>query len=363
MLLLDQRGTGLSNAFNTFGSPVKDTRAVAENLKHYRADSIVRDAEAIRLALTQGESEEQSKWSTLGQSFGGFCTTTYLSLFPRSLRECFITGGLPPLVNQPDEVYRRLFKKVVERNEAYYKKYPEDVAHVKSIVRCLNEHDLRLPSGQRMTARRFLQLGLGFGFHGGLDSVHEIVLKAATELKLKYSGHISRQTLNAIAKAQSFDDNLLYAILHEPLYCQGNASNWSAERILRSSFPGFDPARTLDLPDQATYFTGEMIFPFMFDDGIYSELPALRDVANQLATDSSWPSLYDRKQLSENTVPVYAAIYMDDMYVDFEYSLETARAIRGCKTFVTNRLYHNALGSKTEQIFEELWKLRCDTID
>ena len=46
-------------------------------LAHFRADAIVRDAELVRRQLTGGEP-----WSVLGQSFGGFCTVTYLSLAP-----------------------------------------------------------------------------------------------------------------------------------------------------------------------------------------------------------------------------------------------------------------------------------------
>lgn len=337
--------------------------AQAAYLKHFRADNIVRDAEAIRLALTTDQPEAKKKWSTLGQSFGGFCTTTYLSMFPASLRECFLTGGLPPLVDQPDEVYKRLFKKLVERNKAYYDKYPEDVERVKQIVRFLRNSRVQLPTGETLTSRRFLQLGIGLGFHNGIDGVHEYVLRAAFELTASGNTMITRQTLDMIGRGLAFDNNLLYAVLHESIYCQGHASKWSADRVLKTAFRGFDPENTLDMPNQPIYFTGEMIFPFMFEDGAFAELPKLRSVANILAADNDWPALYDRKQLARNTVPVYAAVYMDDMYVDLNYSLETAQAIRGCKTFVTNQMYHNALGAKTDPVVEELWKLRCDTID
>ena len=52
MLLLDQRGTGRSTPLTfqtlaTLGSP----QAQADYLKHFRADSIVRDAELIRREL------------------------------------------------------------------------------------------------------------------------------------------------------------------------------------------------------------------------------------------------------------------------------------------------------------------------
>ncbi len=38
-----------------------------------RADNIVRDAEAVRMALVAPDAPGGGKWSILGQSFGGFC--------------------------------------------------------------------------------------------------------------------------------------------------------------------------------------------------------------------------------------------------------------------------------------------------
>ncbi|HEY6889697.1 MAG TPA: alpha/beta fold hydrolase, partial [Solirubrobacter sp.] len=60
VLALDQRGTGRS-------TPVSG-KETADYLKHFRADSIVRDAELLREALGV------ERWSILGQSFGGFCS-------------------------------------------------------------------------------------------------------------------------------------------------------------------------------------------------------------------------------------------------------------------------------------------------
>lgn len=60
----------------------------AKYLKLYRADSIVRDCEAVRLALTDGWPEERKKWSVMGQSFGGFCSITYLSFYPEVSAAC-----------------------------------------------------------------------------------------------------------------------------------------------------------------------------------------------------------------------------------------------------------------------------------
>ncbi|WP_042804403.1 alpha/beta fold hydrolase, partial [Streptomyces sp. C] len=81
VLLLDQRGTGRSTPLNRQTLPARGTPSQqAAHLTHFRADSIVRDAEAIRPALTGG-----APWTVLGQSFGGFCATHYLSTVPEGL--------------------------------------------------------------------------------------------------------------------------------------------------------------------------------------------------------------------------------------------------------------------------------------
>jgi proline iminopeptidase len=87
ILMLDQRGTGLSTPIE-FQSLARrgDAERQAEYLAHFRADSIVADAEMIRRILGA------EPWTVLGQSFGGFCALTYLSFAPEGLREVLITG-------------------------------------------------------------------------------------------------------------------------------------------------------------------------------------------------------------------------------------------------------------------------------
>ena len=100
ILLLDQRGTGLSTPANRQSLPLRgDGAAQAAYLTHFRADSIVRDAEAIREVLGI------TTWSTFGQSYGGFCTLTYLSLAPQALDRCLVTGGLASITADADTVY------------------------------------------------------------------------------------------------------------------------------------------------------------------------------------------------------------------------------------------------------------------
>lgn len=142
----------------------------ANYLKSFRADSIVKDCEAVRKALTADYPEDRKKWSILGQSFGGFCCTTYLSFYPEGVKEAFMFGGLPPARDNPDDVYEKLYKRVKQRNIEYYQKYPEDVKRVKRIVELLGrfgDETVRVQGGEGfMSARRFLGLGILFGKHG-----------------------------------------------------------------------------------------------------------------------------------------------------------------------------------------------------
>lgn len=44
-----------------------------------RADNIVRDAEAVRMAMVPPDAPGGGRWTLLGQSFGGFCAVRSLS--------------------------------------------------------------------------------------------------------------------------------------------------------------------------------------------------------------------------------------------------------------------------------------------
>lgn len=107
--------------------------------------------------------------------------------------------------------------------------------------------------------------------------------------------------------------------------------------------------------------TEPKIFKQMFTD--YNELHSLFETADILAQISDWPDLYDEGQLARNEVPVYAATFLDDLYVDYKFAQETAKKIKGCKVFVTNAMYHDAIRSKSDAVLEELFKLRDDVID
>ena len=121
VLLIDQRGTGRSTPVGT-KIPGDSPQAQADYMANFSADSIVRDAELIR------RSWGSSGGRCLGQSFGGFCSLTYLSIAPHGLREALITGGLSPIGRPVDDVYAETYSRMRDKNREYFERYPEDRA-------------------------------------------------------------------------------------------------------------------------------------------------------------------------------------------------------------------------------------------
>jgi pimeloyl-ACP methyl ester carboxylesterase len=322
VLLLDQRGTGRSTPVGP-RIPGGTPEAQAAYLTHFRADSIVRDCEAIRREL------EVDQWSVLGQSFGGFTTMTYLSIAPEGLREAFITGGLSPIGRPADDIYGATYRRLIVQNRRYFERYPDDRDRVREILRRLDDEDVRLATGDRLTARRFRQLGLWLGDSAGFELLHHVV-------ELPFG---SPAFLHDAAAEVKFDRNPMYATLHESSYADGVPTRWSADRLL---------------PDEVTaegYFTAEHIFPWMWED--YGGLRGHRDAAHLLA-EHHWPPLYDADRLRRNDVPVAATIYVNDLYVERDLAEETAATIRGLRAWQTDEFEHNGLRADGERVLGRL---------
>jgi len=324
VLLLDQRGMGRSTPIGLLDAVESTPSAFAERLSHYRADAIVEDAECFRAALGV------DRWSILGQSFGGFCSLAYLSAHPDSLREVFITGGLPPLDAGIDEVYRETYQEVAAKTANFYERYPDDRDRMASLVDLVTSDDIRLPSGDKLTHSRLRQLGILLGMAAGAERLHHI-------LELPPS---SPAFLHDVQRATDFARNPLYAVIHESCYASGITTNWAAERGLPDAYAS-DP----------TLLTGEHIFASMFDD--LAGLAPFRDAAELLAV-RPWPRLYDPEVLARNEVPCAAAIYVNDMYVPRVYSEDTARRVRGLRPWITNEYEHDGLEVSGPKVLDHL---------
>ncbi|MCX6502989.1 MAG: alpha/beta fold hydrolase [Microbacterium sp.] len=314
VVLLDQRGTGKSTPVSDSILDRMPAVEVAEYLTHLRADSIVRDAEAMR------EHLGAETWSTLGQSFGGFTTLAYLTTDAASLDDVYITGGLSAVGRHPDDVYALCYDKMRVMTERYYRRFPEHRDAMRRLVDLADAGRIVLPSGEVVSRSRMRSVGSLLGGDNGWQTLWSILDADPSTNAFRYD----------LAGAMPFGGrNPLYYVFHESSYADGFATNWSAERT--------EPD---DFREDVTLFTGEHV------RREWSEtVPAFQpwaEVTDLLAVQD-WPSLYSADRIREADPTGAAAVYVNDVYVPLEFSLETAALMPGVQTWVTSEHEHSGL--------------------
>ncbi|MDR6866100.1 pimeloyl-ACP methyl ester carboxylesterase [Microbacterium resistens] len=315
VVMLDQRGTGLSTPIGD-ADLAQGATAVAEYLTHLRADAIVRDAEALR------EHLGVPRWNLLGQSFGGFTTLAYLTAFPDSLDHAFITGGLSTVDRSPDEVYALCYDKMREASERYYRRFPEHRDRMRRLADLAAAGRIVLPDGEVVSPSRLRSVGSALGTDDGWQTVWSLLERDPGSNAFRHD----------LMHAMPFDGrNPLYFVFHESSYASGHATRWSAERV--------EPA---DFVEDVSLFTGEHIRREWTET-----VPAFRpwrEVALELA-EFVWPRIYDAEAIAASGARGAAAVYVNDVYVPLEFSLETARLMPELKLWVTSEHEHNGLRS------------------
>ena len=339
VLLLDQRGTGLSSPINYLSLSHLDSAQQAEYLGHFRADSIIKDAEAIRQQLVG-----QRKWSILGQSFGGFCVLKYLNDAPQGLQEAYITGGIPSLTRSADEVYLATYKRVLAKNHDFFSRFPDAQQLVKQLANYISENEVRIATGEHLSVEMLQLLGINIGMEQGPESVYYLLEQALVETE--QGMQINPLFLAHFCQLLDFNTNPIFALLHESIYCQQNGSQWAAQRV-RSQYDEFNYDQ-----HKPFLFTGEMVYPWFFEQ--FTNLKPLKHAAHLIAEKTDWPMLYDIDKLIKNQVPVAAAIYSEDMFVEMSYSLETAAQINNLKYWLTSEYEHNGIRMDGEHILDKL---------
>ncbi|WP_029254053.1 alpha/beta fold hydrolase [Paraoerskovia marina] len=340
VVLLDQRGTGRSSRIDgalldSFPTPA----AAAEYVACFRADAIVEDAERLRHALYGGR-----RWTTLGQSYGGFITLSYLSRYPEALDACLTTGGIPSVRADAETVYARTFPRQLERNRAFEREFPDDVATLGAIADLLGAQEVLLPDGDVLTPHRLQVLGQSLGMSDGADGLHWLL-----ESPFASDGGLDPAFLSAVGARTGYVSNPLYMLLQEVIYHQGEREpGWAAhDEYLRT--PEFSTSvRPLRL-------TGETVYPWMFDE--IRALRPFRGVAEALASRKSWPLLYDVDRLASNEVPLAAVQYDDDPYVDLGLARETLDATGSSSLWVTNEYLHDGLRADGARIVPRLFDM------
>lgn len=335
VILPDQRGTGRSTSVDAATMANFDAEVGADYLACFRADSIINDLEHLRKTAFDGQ-----RWETLGQSYGGFLTLTYLSRAPEGLSACYVAGGMPSIESSAEAVYRHTYPRVRAKNENFYKRYPDDMALITRIADVIEARPILLPDGDQLSVRRLQSLGLDFGMGQGFENMHWLLDEAFTA-----PDRLSDQFLGSVMHLTAYSGNPLFAAIHEAIYGQGEgATGWSAERLL-AEFPEFDSkARPL-------LFTGEMIYPSMFEE--INLLKPFRAAADALARRTRHSQLYDNSRLADNQVPLAAVVYHDDMYVDAGLSLQTTHSVGNVELWITNEYEHDGL-RQSGAVFDRL---------
>lgn len=330
VLLLDQRGTGRSTPLDARSLAGMAPDAQAARLRTYRAEQIVADAEAIRREIYGG-----APWQTLGQSYGGFLTLTYLSFAPNALEAAYVTGGVTSIEPDADAIYRNTLPRTARKTAEFYRRYPWHADTLARLVDRVENDDVRLPSGDRLTARRLQTLGIDFGMKPGMERLLWLL-----DEPFAPSGHISDTFLDGVDQRTQYWGNPLYALLQEEIYASGDgATRWSAHRM-RAELGGFEAADEV-AAGRPMPFTGEMFFPWHFDE--VASLRPFRDAAHALHEREDHPDLYDTGRLSLNDVPVAAAMYHDDMFVPIEFAEQTRDAVPNLHLWITNEFEHDGL--------------------
>lgn len=214
LLLLDQRGTGRSSRVEAASIAGLSAADAAEYIRKFRAEQIIADLEHLRREVFGGV-----RWQTLGQSYGGFLTLTYLSFRPEAVSAAYVTGGLTSFAPDATDVYRRTLPRVADKTAEFYRRYPQDADVIARVVDVIENSDVRLPSGDRLSARRLQTLGIDFGMKPGFERMHWLFDEAFSS-----SGRLSDHFLAEVDAHTQYWGGPLYALLQEEIYADGHGA-------------------------------------------------------------------------------------------------------------------------------------------
>lgn len=354
VVLPDQRGTGRSSRVD--GHTMRRVAAAAaalgedparlqaDYLKRFLADSIVRDFEYLRTVELHA-----GPWVTLGQSYGGFLTLTYLSTFPEGVAASFTCGGIPHVPASASEVYEHTFPRMMAKTCGWYERYPEDERRCSLIADRLAAGGVTLPDGSPLSVRRFQLVGGGLGMKPAPERLHNLLDLAfadgdgSVDAALAAAGgsptqvELSDGFLHQALEMTATPSNPLYWTLQEFIYADGEMASpirWAAAHEAERHPEFSESSRPLML-------FGEAMFPWMFEED--PALVPFGPAMDVLMEDTSFGRLYDEGQLAANEVPLQAAVYFDDAYVDSGMQLDTLSHVANSHAWVTNEYEHDGL--------------------
>src|SRR5699024_7620090 len=194
-----------------------------------------------------------------------------------------------------------------------------------------------LPDGEVVSISRVRSLGMLLGSDHGWQTLWSLLDQEPATNAFRHD----------LAAAMPFTGrNPLYYVFHESSYADGHSTNWAAETV--------EPE---DFRDDPTLLTGEHVRRDWADT-----VPAFqpwREVVHAMA-EVDWPKLYDAAAIADSDVRGAAAVYVNDLFVPHEFSIETAELLPNVKVWVTSEHEHSGL--RTGPVLAKLLDLGHDRV-
>ena len=328
VFLMDERGTGRSHKIDR----TAPERITADMLAHLRPPDVAADAEAMRqhLGLEQ--------WDLLGNSFGAACASSYLSYFPSGLRRVHLAGAVPEPEMDVDAFNRLTFQLLAQRQQQLFRAIPWMKDRVEEVADHLDNHDERMPTGERLSATRMKMAGVLLGEDDDFAQLANLFEAPFTtrggEKRLR--GDFLAQLGSII----SLETMPLWAVIHETVMARpGHAVNWSADRIWREEF--------YDLP-----LLGNHFFRTHF-----AEDPALTPFYEAVDQVHHRTDLKAQAQdMSANTVPAAAILYEKDVFIPYELTIQSARKTPNLQVWTHSEWFHDGIWAHGAEVARGLFE-------
>ncbi|UIZ91726.1 alpha/beta fold hydrolase [Corynebacterium sp. CNCTC7651] len=329
VLLIDERGTGRSTKIDR----TTPERIDAHFLAHLRPPDVAADAEAMREYL----GVEQ--WDLLGNSFGAACAGSYLSYFPSGLRRVHLVGAVPEPEMDVDAFNRLTFALLRARQEELFAAVPWIKARVEEVADHLENHDVRMPTGERLSSTRFRMVGVLLGEEGDFGAL-------ATLMEMPFTTYRGEKRLRGDFLAQvgsiiSLETMPLWAVVHESVMARpGHPTRWSAERIYREEFA--------DLT-----LLGNHFFATHFEED-----PALKPFYGAVDEVQHMDTLTAQaRDLSGNEVPTAALLFKPDLFIPYELTADSASRIGNLKLWSHDEWFHDGIWVHGREVAKGLFEM------
>ena len=329
ILLIDERGTGLSTKVDK----TTPERINAHFLSHLRPPDVAADAEALRIHL----GIEQ--WDVLGNSFGAACAGAYLAYYPHGVRRAHLAGCVPEPEMDVDAFHRAEFRLLRERQLKLFSAIPWMQQRVEEVAKHVDTHEEFMPTGERLSSIRMRTSGVLIGEEGDFAALANLFESPFTSYKgqMRLRGDFLAQLGSII----SLETMPLWAVIHESVMARpGHAINWSGERIYREEFA--------DLT-----FLGNQFFTTHF-----KEDPALRPFYQAVDEVHRMDDLAAQSvDVANNTVPVAAILYPQDVYLPFELSIKSAEKVGNLKLWIHDDWLHDGIWAHGADVAKGLFTM------